>query len=91
ISDFGLARKVGEDYSYTSRSKRPLPILWMAPEAIFNDRTSNKSDVWSYGILFWEMITLGSRPYPGKSGPQVLEMLKQGERLDNPSHSTSEM
>ncbi|XP_050416622.1 insulin-like growth factor 1 receptor [Patella vulgata] len=91
ISDFGMARKVGEDYSYTSRSKRPLPILWMAPEAIFNDRTSNKSDVWSYGVLFWEMVTLGSRPYPGKSGQQVLQMLKEGEQMEHPRHCALEI
>jgi serine/threonine protein kinase len=61
ISDFGLAKNI----IYVIKNKRPLPLRWMAPESIFDGLFTSKSDVWSFGILLYEIFTFGSQPYPG--------------------------
>ena len=48
-----------------------------------------KSDVWSFGVLMWEIITLGSTPYPGMSGSEVMKKVKEGHRLEKPEHCDS--
>ena len=49
-----------------------------------------KTDVWSYGVLMWEIATLGSTPYPGMSGSEVMKKVKEGHRLEKPEHCDSE-
>uniref|UniRef100_A0A671MU43 non-specific protein-tyrosine kinase n=1 Tax=Sinocyclocheilus anshuiensis TaxID=1608454 RepID=A0A671MU43_9TELE len=63
VADFGLARIVKEPI-YSSEDKK-IPYKWCAPEAISHGRFSNKSDVWSFGVLLYEMFTYGGFPYPG--------------------------
>ncbi|UYV81745.1 hypothetical protein LAZ67_20002184 [Cordylochernes scorpioides] len=65
VADFGLARII-EDSEYTARQGAKFPIKWTAPEAALYGRFSIKSDVWSFGILLFELITHGQVPYPGK-------------------------
>nr|CAI5822455.1 unnamed protein product [Callosobruchus analis] len=65
ISDFGLTRDVYEDNAYLKRSKGRVPVKWMAPESLADHIYTSKSDVWSFGILIWELVTLGATPYPG--------------------------
>ena len=64
IADFGLARVIKEDI-YNPREGTKFPIKWTAPEAALYNRYTIKSDVWSYGILMYEIMTKGSMPYPG--------------------------
>ena len=64
IADFGLARVIKEDI-YNPREGTKFPIKWTAPEAALFNRYTIKSDVWSYGILIYEIITKGAMPYPG--------------------------
>jgi proto-oncogene tyrosine-protein kinase Ret len=65
ISDFGLTRDVYEDDAYLKKSKDRVPVKWMAPESLADHVYTTKSDVWAFGILAWELITLGASPYPG--------------------------
>uniref|UniRef100_A0A8C8Y5T0 Receptor-type tyrosine-protein kinase FLT3 n=1 Tax=Panthera leo TaxID=9689 RepID=A0A8C8Y5T0_PANLE len=65
ICDFGLARDIMSDSNYVIRGNARLPVKWMAPESLFEGVYTIKSDVWSYGILLWEIFSLGVNPYPG--------------------------
>uniref|UniRef100_A0A452DSS4 Receptor-type tyrosine-protein kinase FLT3 n=1 Tax=Capra hircus TaxID=9925 RepID=A0A452DSS4_CAPHI len=65
IADFGLARDIMSDSNYVIRGNARLPVKWMAPESLFEGIYTIKSDVWSYGILLWEIFSLGVNPYPG--------------------------
>lgn len=80
IADFGLSR---EDI-YLADVKSKFPIKWTAPEAAFYQRYTIKSDVWSFGILMYEIITLGKVPYPGMRGQEVLEKIEMGYRMPQP-------
>ncbi|NXG24736.1 FRK kinase, partial [Grallaria varia] len=86
VADFGLARvfKVENENVYEARTETKLPIKWTAPEAIRYNRFSIKSDVWSFGILLFEIITYGKMPYPDMPGHQVIQKLDNGYRLPQP-------
>ena len=62
-----------------------FPIKWTAPEAALYNRFTIKSDVWSFGILLYEILTYGRFPYPGMSNYEVLEKVPQGYRMPPPS------
>ncbi|XP_064605650.1 fibroblast growth factor receptor 3-like [Liolophura sinensis] len=82
ISDFGLARdaySTGEYHQATGRRKA-LPWKWMAYESIKDNLYTPKSDVWSFGVLLWEISTLGACPYPGVSNEELLAHLDKGCR-----------
>ena len=70
ISDFGLARH-RENGMYETKSATKVPTKWAAPEALSHDRFTSKSDVWSFGILMYEVVTYGGNPYPGKTCAEV--------------------
>ncbi|BES93780.1 tyrosine-protein kinase receptor [Nesidiocoris tenuis] len=84
IGDFGMTRDVYETDYYRKGSRGLLPVRWMAPESLNDGVFSTKSDVWSYGVVLWEMITLASQPYQGMSNEQVLQYVVSGNKLDLP-------
>ena len=62
-----------------------LPVRWMAPESLADGLFTPMSDIWSYGVLLYEMITFGSFPFQGLSNNQVMEHVKAGHTLSIPS------
>lgn len=92
ISDFGLTRDVYESCEYQkAQTAGKLPIKWMAIESLFDNTYTTKSDVWSYGIVLWEIITLGGSPYPGISGRDIHKLIKNGYRMDRPETCSQEI
>lgn len=71
IGDFGMTRDIYETDYYRKGSKGLLPVRWMAPESLKDGVFTSFSDVWSYGVVLWEMVTLASQPYQGLSNDQV--------------------
>uniref|UniRef100_A0AAQ6AN45 receptor protein-tyrosine kinase n=1 Tax=Amphiprion ocellaris TaxID=80972 RepID=A0AAQ6AN45_AMPOC len=92
ICDFGLARDITTDASYVLRGNARLPVKWMSPESIFDCVYTFESDVWSYGILLWEIFSLGNSPYPGMQvGSAFYRMIQEGHRMNRPEFAPIEM
>jgi fibroblast growth factor receptor 1 len=64
---------------------------WMAIESLYDNIFSVKSDVWAFGILMWEIATLGSTPYPGMGAADVMKKVRDGYRLEKPEHTSREI
>ncbi|XP_026133692.1 fibroblast growth factor receptor 2-like isoform X3 [Carassius auratus] len=91
IADFGLARDVHNIDYYKKTTNGRLPVKWMAPEALFDRVYTHQSDVWSFGVLMWEIFTLGGSPYPGIPVEELFKLLKEGHRMDRPANCTNEL
>ncbi|OON21654.1 protein tyrosine kinase, partial [Opisthorchis viverrini] len=84
ISDFGLSRVLETSSDYYLRDRGALPMKWLAPEVLESRRFSKKSDVWSYGVLLWEIYTLGGTPYTHFTLEQVRNIVQHGYRMSKP-------
>uniref|UniRef100_A0A3Q3VXN2 receptor protein-tyrosine kinase n=1 Tax=Mola mola TaxID=94237 RepID=A0A3Q3VXN2_MOLML len=92
ICDFGLARDIYKDPDYVRKGDARLPLKWMSPESIFDKVFTTQSDVWSFGILLWEIFSLGASPYPGLHiDEEFCHRLKEGTRMRAPEYSTPDM
>uniref|UniRef100_A0A5K3F9M9 Tyrosine-protein kinase n=1 Tax=Mesocestoides corti TaxID=53468 RepID=A0A5K3F9M9_MESCO len=82
IADFGMAR---EEHVYELSDRNgPIPIKWTAPEALYSNRYTSKCDVWSFGILLWEMFSGGDTPYHGLTNSETRDLVENGYRLAIP-------
>ena len=84
IANFEIARVIDEDIFYEIQSETRFAAKWTAPEAAYYKRFTIKSDVWSFGIVLYEIITYGSFPYPGMTNVEVLDQVKEGYRMSQP-------
>ncbi|XP_070540240.1 fibroblast growth factor receptor 2-like isoform X3 [Ptychodera flava] len=91
VADFGLARDIQNIDYYRKTTDGRLPVKWMAPEALFDRKYSPQSDVWSFGILLWEIMTLGGTPYPSVPVEKLFEFLKSGKRMEQPQGCSLEI
>ncbi|XP_077985464.1 uncharacterized protein LOC144440084 isoform X2 [Glandiceps talaboti] len=94
ISDFGLARTVRDSDIYQRHTQTRLPLRWMALESLQYATHTSKSDVWSYGVVLWEIVTLASTPYPEipqGEGRTLIDRLCRGYRMPQPQHCRDEI
>ncbi|XP_023567138.1 leukocyte tyrosine kinase receptor isoform X3 [Octodon degus] len=84
IGDFGMARNIYRDSYYRRGGPAFLPVKWMPPEALLEGIFTSKTDSWSFGVLLWEIFSLGYMPYPGRTNLEVLDFVTAGSRMDPP-------
>uniref|UniRef100_A0A7N9AK61 Tyrosine-protein kinase n=1 Tax=Mastacembelus armatus TaxID=205130 RepID=A0A7N9AK61_9TELE len=83
VTDFGLSRYVLDD-EYTSSAGSKFPVRWSPPEVLLYCKFSSKSDIWAYGVLMWEVYTLGWLPYERLSNTEIADQVPRGLRLYRP-------
>ncbi|KAK2842226.1 hypothetical protein Q5P01_012426 [Channa striata] len=86
IGDFGMTRDIYETDYYRKGGKGLLPVRWMSPESLKDGVFTTMSDVWSFGVVLWEIATLAEQPYQGMSNEQVLRFVMEGGLLDKPDN-----
>uniref|UniRef100_A0A8C2CH50 Tyrosine-protein kinase receptor n=1 Tax=Cyprinus carpio TaxID=7962 RepID=A0A8C2CH50_CYPCA len=86
IGDFGMARDIYRASYYRKGGRAMLPVKWMPPEAFMEGIFTSKTDTWSFGVLLWEIFSLGYMPYPSRSNQEVLEFVTNGGRMDPPKN-----
>ncbi|KAK6493592.1 tyrosine-protein kinase Tec-like isoform X1 [Huso huso] len=86
VSDFGMTRYVLDD-QYTSSSGVKFPVKWSPPEVLNFCKYSSKSDVWSFGVVMWEVFTEGKMPFENSPNHEVVAMVSQGHRLYRPKQA----
>ncbi|XP_030218369.1 platelet-derived growth factor receptor beta isoform X1 [Gadus morhua] len=92
VGDWRLSHDLHKDPSYVARGNCYLPVKWMSPESIFQSVYTTQSDVWSYGVLLWEIFSLGEAPYADRSSTNKLcSALKTGYRMARPKQASQDL
>ncbi|XP_028293535.1 tyrosine-protein kinase receptor TYRO3 isoform X2 [Gouania willdenowi] len=84
VADFGLSKRIYSGDYYRQGSVSKLPVKWIALESLADNVYTTQSDVWSFGVTMWEILTRGQTPYPGVENSEIYEFLIKGERLKKP-------
>eukprot|EP00094_Tigriopus_californicus_P003163 TCALIF_03045-PA protein Name:"Similar to FLT1 Vascular endothelial growth factor receptor 1 (Gallus gallus)" AED:0.35 eAED:0.35 QI:0/-1/0/1/-1/1/1/0/1179 len=88
ISDFGMARNIQNTNSYLKLRSMPLPVRWMSPESIVHSIFTTATDVWSFGILLWELFSLGETPYPDLKDNRIIHKIIPSSRPSCPQFAS---
>ncbi|XP_062538058.1 proto-oncogene tyrosine-protein kinase ROS isoform X3 [Armigeres subalbatus] len=91
IGDFGLARDIYKNDYYRKEGEGLLPVRWMSPESLVDGVFTSQSDIWAFGVLLWEIMTLGQQPYPARNNVEVLHYVRDGGRLGRPQDCPEEL
>ena len=91
ISDFGLSRSLYHKNYYRVHRGAELPVRWLAPEALIRGEFTLDSDVWSFGIVMWEVFSFGHHPYYGRANDEILNLIAQGYILEHPLNCPGSM
>lgn len=84
IADFGMSKDIYRADYYRKGGRTMIPVKWMPPEAFLDGVFTSKTDVWSFGVLLWEVMSLGLLPYPGRGNTEVMQLVMDGHRLSRP-------
>lgn len=88
IADFGLSK---QSPNYYKKKETEIPVKWSAVEVLKFGKYSTKSDVWSFGVLMWEILEYGATPYYTMTNKETIEAVLRGERLDRPSNAPDDL
>lgn len=93
MADFGFSRSIRDKDSdcYEMNHSGQVPVRWMSPESLTMGLFSIKSDVWAFGIVLWEIVTLGSTPYIGMNVAEVINYIRQGNICGQPEHCNNDL
>lgn len=91
ISDFGLSQKIYSGNYYKGNEGDALPIRWMPLESLLHNKFTIESDVWSFGVVLWEIFSLGMQPYYGMNHEEVIKFIKDGNYLPYPENTPGPM
>ncbi|XP_077979883.1 hepatocyte growth factor receptor-like isoform X1 [Glandiceps talaboti] len=92
VADFGLSRDIYERDYYSAKDRHTkLPVRWMALESLERNIYNNKTDVWSFGVVLWELMTRGVTPYPSVDNWDISKYLRKGKRLPQPQYCSDEL
>jgi len=89
LSDFGLAVELGDRDFHCGDEDEEIPVRWMPPEAVRENRFTHASDVWSFGVLMWEIFTYGMQPYEQMTIKEVIRFVDSGRTLNCPEHASN--
>jgi focal adhesion kinase 1 len=84
LSDMGMARTLSTSPYYHKASNDKIPVRWMAPESVEHRKYSTKSDVWSFGVLVWEVLNRGALPFQELTAEGAVSAVLRGQRLAQP-------
>ena len=91
IGDFGMSRNLYSKDYYRINGRAVLPVRWMSPESLIYGKFSIEGDVWSFGVVMWEVFSYALQPYYGISNEEVTEAIRRGKTLNRPDNCPSEI
>ncbi|GFN97601.1 tyrosine-protein kinase receptor [Plakobranchus ocellatus] len=91
IGDFGLARDIYKNDYYRKEGEGLLPVRWMSPESLVDGFFTTQSDIWAFGVLMWEVVTLGQKPYPARNNIEVLHFVRDQGKPERPDNCADDM